>query len=222
MTTLMAALPALSPPFTLLFAAFTGFGTGFSLILAIGTQNAFVLRQGLMRTHVFWVCLICALSDAILIAFGVTGIGTIAATVPWAITALTWGGAIFLIFYGVLSFSRAFNPGSLRAANQGNGSLHATIITCLALTWFNPHVYLDTVGLIGAVSISFHDLPGKLAFGIGAMFASFIFFFGLGYGARLLAPVFARPRAWMILDVAIALLMWLIAASLIFGHPGSV
>lgn len=215
----MAAFPAPSSPFYPLAAALTGFGTGFSLILAIGAQNAFVLRQGLLRSHVFCVCMICALSDAILIAIGVTGIGTIAATVPWAITALTWAGAIFLIFYGALSFSRAFNPGTLRAADQSAGSLSATILTCLALTWLNPHVYLDTVGLIGAVSISFHDLPGKIAFGGGAMLASFVFFFALGYGARLLAPVFARPGAWVILDVVIALIMWTIAATLILGHP---
>ena len=218
----MAAFPAPSSPFYLLVAALTGSGTGFSLILAIGAQNAFVLRQGLLRAHVFWVCLICALSDAILIAIGVAGIGTIAAVVPWAITALTWAGAIFLVIYGALSCGRAFNPGTLRASDQSAGSLRVAILTCLALTWLNPHVYLDTVGLIGAVSTGFHDLPGKLAYGGGAMLASLVFFFALGYGARMLAPVFARPGAWAILDVAIALIMWTIAAALILGHPGSV
>jgi len=205
----------------MLLATLTGFGTGFSLILAIGAQNSFVLRQGLMREHVFWVCLICALSDAALIAVGVAGFGGLSAAVPWAIAALTWGGAAFLAVYGALSFGRAFHPGALRAANQGTGSLRATLLTCLALTWLNPHVYLDTVGLIGAVSTGFPGWRGQLAFGTGATLASFVFFFGLGTGARLLAPVFARPRAWAILDVVIAVVMWSIAATLILGQTGA-
>jgi len=204
----------------MLLASLTGFGTGFSLILAIGAQNAFVLRQGLIRAHVLWVCLICALSDAILIVIGVAGVGSIAPKIPWAITALTWGGAAFLLIYGALSFRRAFNPGALRAADRGAGSLRAAVLTCLALTWLNPHVYLDTLGLVGAISTGFSSWPEKLAFGGGATLASFVFFFGLGYGARLLAPVFARPRAWTILDVIIALIMWSIAAILIFGQTG--
>jgi L-lysine exporter family protein LysE/ArgO len=203
----------------MLTATLTGFGTALSLILAIGAQNAFVLRQGLQRTHVFCVCLICALSDAILIAIGVAAAGSIAALAPWAITALTWGGAAFLAVYGFLSLRRAFHPGVLRASERGNGSLRATIITCLALTWLNPHVYLDTVGLIGAVSTGFAGWPGKFAFGGGAILASFVFFFSLGYGARLLAPIFARPRAWAVLDVIIAAVMWWIAAVLILGPP---
>jgi L-lysine exporter family protein LysE/ArgO len=204
----------------MLIATLAGFGTGFSLILAIGAQNAFALRQGLIRAHVFWVCLICALSDAVLIAIGVAGTGSIGAAVPWAITALTWGGAAFLVVYGAISLGRAFHPGALRAAKQGTGSLQAAVLTCLALTWLNPHVYLDTVGLVGAVSTGFSGLADKLAYGGGAMLASFAFFFGLGYGARLLAPVFARPRAWAVLDVVIALVMWSIAANLIFGQTG--
>ncbi len=210
----------------MLLATLTGFGTGFSLILAIGAQNAFVLRQGLMRAHVFWVCLICALSDAALIAAGVAGTGSIGAAVPWAIATLTWGGAAFLAVYGALSLRRAFHPGALRAADAnadgGTGSLRTALLTSLALTWLNPHVYLDTVGLIGAVSTGFPGWPGKLAFGTGATLASFVFFFGLGYGARLLAPVFARPRAWAVLDVAIALVMWSIAIALILGRTSAV
>ncbi len=206
----------------MLIATLTGFGTGFSLILVIGAQNAFVLRQGLLRTHVFWVCLTCALSDAVLIAIGVAGTGTIVAAVPWAIAALTWGGAAFLLAYGALSLRRAFDPGALRAANPGNGSLRTALLTCLALAWLNPHVYLDTVGLIGAVSTGFPGWSGKLAYGGGATLASFVFFFGLGYGARLLEPVFARPRAWAVLDVVIALVMWSIAATLILGQASAV
>ncbi len=205
----------------MLLASLTGFGTGFSLILAIGAQNAFVLRQGLIRAHVFWVCLICALSDAALITVGVAGIGGLSAAVPWAIAALTWGGAAFLAVYGALSLARAFHPGTLRAADQGTGSLRTALLTCLALTWLNPHVYLDTVGLIGAVSTGFPGWRGKLAFGGGAALASFVFFFCLGYGARLLAPVFARPRAWAVLDVAIAVVMWSIAITLILGQTSA-
>ena len=201
----------------MLTATLTGFGTSFSLILAIGAQNAFVLRQGLIRAHVFWVCLICALSDAALIAVGVAGIGSLSTAAPWAITALTWGGAAFLVVYGALSLGRAFHPGALRAADRGAGSLRAALLTCLALTWLNPHVYLDTVGLIGAVSTGFPGFDGKLAFATGATLASFTFFFGLGYGARRLAPVFARPRAWAVLDILIKLVMWSIAATLLLG-----
>lgn len=194
----------------------TGFGTGFSLILAIGAQNAFVLRQGLMRSHAFWVCLICAASDALLITAGVAGMGTIAAVAPRAIDVLTWGGAAFLIVYGGLSLRRAFAPAALRAADRGTQSLRAAIAIALAFTWANPHVWLDTVGLIGAVSTGFRG-GAKAAFAAGAVTASFVFFFGLGYGARLLAPVFARPRAWAVLDTLIAVVMWTIAASLLLG-----
>jgi L-lysine exporter family protein LysE/ArgO len=201
----------------MLTATLTGFGTSFSLILAIGAQNAFVLRQGLIRAHVFWVCLICALSDAALIAVGIAGIGSLSTAAPWAIAALTWGGAVFLVIYGALSLGRAFHPGALRAADQGTGSLRAALLTCLALTWLNPHVYLDTVGLIGAISTGFPGFDGKLAFATGATLASFTFFFSIGYGARLLAPVFARPRAWAVLDILIALVMWSIAATLLLG-----
>lgn len=201
----------------MLTAAFTGFATGFSLILVIGAQNAFVLRQGLMQAHVLWVCLVCALSDATLIALGVGGAGWISASFPWAITALTWGGVVFLVVYGALSLRRAFRPAALRAGDISAESLGATLVTCLALAWLNPHVYLDTVGLIGAVSTGFVGVQGKVAYAIGATLASFVFFFGLGYGARLLAPVFARPGAWAVLDVGIALVMWRIAASLAMG-----
>jgi L-lysine exporter family protein LysE/ArgO len=199
-------------------AAFaTGFGTGFSLILAIGAQNAFVLRQGLMRAHVLAVCLVCAVSDAVLIAAGVAGMGTLAGLAPWLIDALTWGGAAFLIVYGALSLRRAFRPAGLRAAASGATSLGAALGTAMAFTWLNPHVYLDTVALIGAVSTEFVGRAPMTAFAAGAVTASFVFFFGLGYGARLLAPVFERPRAWAVLNTAIALVMWSIALSLLLA-----
>ncbi len=196
-----------------MIAATSGFLLGFSLILAIGAQNAFVLRQGLRGEHVFAVSLTCALSDAVLIAAGVSGFGWLATEVPWLKPVMTWGGAAFLLVYGALSFRAAFRPGALVAAEDAGGSLKATLLTCLALTWLNPHVYLDTVVLLGSVSAEY---PGQgVFFAAGAMTASFVFFFSLGYGARLLAPLFARPGAWRVLDVLVGCVMWAIAAKLV-------
>ena len=202
-----------------LSAALAGFAAMFALIVAIGAQNAFVLRQGLIREHVFWICLICGGSDAILVSAGVAGMGTIVEAVPRLLNFMTWAGAAFLIVYGALSLRRAFKPESLHAASNGRHSLRSAVLTCLALTWLNPHVYLDTLGLLGAISTSFED-EARVAFAGGAVAASFAFFFTLGYGAQFLAPVFARPRAWMILDIVIALIMWSIAAALIMGEIG--
>lgn len=196
-------------------AATTGFATGFSLILAIGAQNAYVLRQGLRREHVLPVCLTCALSDALLITVGVAGAGTLSRAFPLFVPILTLAGAAFLIVYGALSFRRALRPNLLVASNGGNGSARNAVLTCLALAFLNPHVYLDTVGLIGAVSIRFHEIPDKVAYGLGATLASFVFFFGLGFGAKMLAPIFAKPKAWMVLDVVIGLIMWSIAVTLL-------
>ena len=191
-----------------------GLGTGLSLIVAIGAQNAFVLRQGLLRSHVFAVCLFCALSDAILVTVGVFGAGLLSRVAPWFTEVMRWGGAAFLIWYGFRAARSAWNGGdSLRVAGQAQG-FWATMATVAAITWANPHVYLDTVVLLGAVSADFAD---KRAFAGGAIAGSFLFFFALGYGARLLAPIFARPRAWQVLDLVIALVMWSIALSLIWG-----
>ncbi|MFD1883306.1 LysE/ArgO family amino acid transporter [Paracoccus pacificus] len=189
-----------------------GLGTGLSLILVIGAQNAFVLKQGLLRQHVFWVCLFCALSDAVLISLGVGGAGIIAAQAPVAMQVMRWGGAAFLIWYGARAFRAAWRGDTaLRAGRGGGATLAATIGTVAALTWLNPHVWLDTVVLLGAVSASHEGAP----FAAGAITASFLFFFALGYGARLLAPVFRRPRAWQVLDAAIGVIMWSIALGLI-------
>lgn len=191
-----------------------GMLTGLSLIVAIGAQNAFVLKQGLLRQHVFWVSLFCAVSDALLIAAGVAGAGAIAERAPWFLWAMRWGGAAFLIWYGFKSARAAWVGGeSLRAAGQAPASLGRTLATIAALTWLNPHVYLDTVVLLGAVSSTY---PDRLSFALGAMSGSFLFFFSLGYGARLLAPLFAKPAAWRVLDALVAAVMWLIAATLIF------
>lgn len=190
-----------------------GFVLGFSLILAIGAQNAFVLRQGLRREHVFAVCLACAVSDALLIAAGVAGFGALAQAVPWFETAMRYGGAAFLTVYGAMSLRSAWRGGAVLSATEGSKTaLTTTLATVLAFTWLNPHVYLDTVVLIGSVSAQYED---RRIFAAGAMTASFVFFFGLGYGARLLAPVFANVRAWRVFDVLIGLVMWAIAAKLL-------
>ncbi len=198
----------------MLAAAINGFLLGASLIIAIGAQNAFVLRQGLAHSHVFAVCLICAVSDAILIAVGVAGLGTLIANAPAMIGAVTIGGAIFLFVYGLRAFWRAYRTGGLEAAADKPASLAAAMAACLAFTFLNPHVYLDTVVLIGALSAGYAG-AARLAFGVGAALASFVWFFGLGYGARRLAPVFAARRAWQVLDVAIGLIMWGLAAGLV-------
>ena len=195
-------------------AAISGFLLGASLIIAIGAQNAFILRQGLLRQHVFILSLICALSDALLIAAGVAGLGTLISQSPKLITAVTIGGALFLFSYAVIAFRRALKPEVLKAANTGEARLWPAVAACLAFTFLNPHVYLDTVVLLGSLSAAYEG-QARLAFGLGAATASFVWFFGLGYGARLLEPVFARPAAWRILDVVIGLVMAAIGLSLV-------
>ncbi|MFC3615692.1 LysE/ArgO family amino acid transporter [Lutimaribacter marinistellae] len=189
-----------------------GFFLGFSLILAIGAQNAFVLRQGLRREHVFVICLTCALSDAVLIAAGVAGFGSLAERLPWLETAMRIGGAGFLIWYGLRSLASAWRGGAVMDVGNGAGTgLRSALLTVLAFTWLNPHVYLDTVVLIGSISAQYERLP----FAIGAMVSSFVFFFSLGYGAGLLAPLFARPAAWRVLDTLVGLTMLGIAVKLL-------
>ncbi|APE42863.1 amino acid transporter [Sulfitobacter alexandrii] len=190
-----------------------GFALSLTLILAIGAQNAFVLRQGLRQAHVFWVCMTCALSDAVLIAAGVAGFGGLAEHLPWFEPLMRYGGAAFLIWYGAQNALSAWRGGAALAVAGGDGAgLGATILTLLALTWLNPHVYLDTVVLLGSISAQY---PDRLAFGAGAVLASFCFFFSLGFGARLLGPLFANPRSWQVLDAVIALTMWAIALRLL-------
>lgn len=197
-------------------AAFAGFRLMLGLILAIGAQNATVLRQGLRREHVFAVCLFCALSDAVLTAAGVAGFSAASEAAPWLLPAMRWGGVAFLAWYGLRSFRAAWTGGeSLSVAGTAPASLTRVLATVAAVTWLNPHVYLDTVVLVGSVAAQF---PGRaVAFAGGAMTASFVFFFALGYGARLLAPIFARPAAWVALDVFVGLLMWSLAVGLALG-----
>jgi L-lysine exporter family protein LysE/ArgO len=194
--------------------ALAGFALGISLILAIGAQNAFVLKQGLKREHVFAVCFICALSDAILISAGVAGFGAIVKQFPLIEQVSRYAGAAFLLVYAALSFKSALTTShKLEAKGKEVGSLMTALLTCLAFTWLNPHVYLDTVVLLGSISTQYEGQ--QLAFGLGAVIASFVFFFSLGYGARLLIPVFKNPNAWKVLEAIIGLVMLLLAINLL-------
>ena len=196
-------------------AALAGLGLGLSLIVAIGAQNAFVLRQGLLRQHVLVVVVICALSDIALIALGIAGAGALFTAVPWLVEVVRWAGAAFLFVYGLLAARRAWRPKTLEAAEAAKApaSLFAVAGTALALTWLNPHVYLDTLVLLGSVGSTHGD--HRWAFGVGAAVASVLWFTLLGFGARLLAPVFARPLAWRVLDGIIALVMITLAVMLV-------
>lgn len=194
--------------------ALAGFSLGGGLIVAIGAQNAFVLRLGLLRSQVFAICLLCALSDAVLIILGIAGLGTLVQRSQLLLTIVTYGGALFLFVYGLMAFRRVFMPQAMDSARQEAPTLRAAIATALAFTFLNPHVYLDTVLLLGSFSAQYVG-EERMAFGFGAVTASFVWFFGLGYGARLLAPLFWRPMAWQILDVLIGLVMWTLAVSLL-------
>ena len=193
---------------------FAGFTLGLSLILAIGSQNAFVLKQGLKNQHVFAICLVCAISDALLISFGVTGFGAIVKQFPQIEQFARYGGAVFLGVYAFLSFRSSFTEThALEAVGDTKESLIKAMVMCLAFTWLNPHVYLDTVVLLGSISTQYQ--PNHMLFGAGAITGSFVFFFSLGYGARFLAPLFKNPRAWKVLEFAIGMIMASIAVSLV-------
>ncbi|RRJ87521.1 amino acid transporter [Gulosibacter macacae] len=201
---------------TAVAAALAGFGFSLSLIIALGAQNAFVLRQGLRREHVLPVVLFCASSDAILIFFGIFGLGALLQLVPWLLGVIRWGGILFLIGYGIFALRRAFKPEVLNTDEGGSRtSLKLVMLSIAAITWLNPHVYLDTVMLMGSVATSYAE--NRWWFGAGAASASFAWFFTLGFGARFLRPLFAKPLSWRILDVVIALIMFALAASLAFG-----
>jgi len=196
--------------------ALSGLGFGLSLIVAIGAQNAFVLRQGLRREHVLPVVVICALSDALLIALGVGGLGSLLQLVPWLLVVVRLGGAAFLIVYGILAARRAFRPAALVATDDGRRTpLWTAVATVLALTWLNPHVYLDTIVLLGSIAATHGD--DRWWFGLGAVVASILWFTALGFGARYLRPLFATPVSWRILDGVIAIVMIAIAVSLLLG-----
>jgi L-lysine exporter family protein LysE/ArgO len=210
-----------------------GFGLGLSLIVAIGAQNLFVLRQGLRREHVFVVAAICAASDALLIALGVSGVGLVLGAVPWLVDVVRWAGAAFLVCYGLLAARRAWRGSdqgldasadagpTAHGAHRGAGTATRTrlmpvVLTCLALTWLNPHVYLDTVFLLGTVASTHGDQ--RWLFAAGAMSASVVWFFGLAFGARYLGRWLSTPRAWRILDAVIAVVMIGLGVSLVLPH----
>ena len=236
-----------------LSALLAGLGLGLSLIVAIGAQNLFVLRQGVRREHVFAVAAVCALSDLTLIVVGVSGVGAVLQAVPWLVEAVRWAGAAFLVTYGVLAARRALRPsgealevetdaatGTLghetgdpatraghaasatptlvrpRTAGPRRTGLAAALLTCLALTWLNPHVYLDTVFLLGSIANTHGD--DRWAFAVGAGVASLVWFFGLAYGSRLLGGVLASPRAWRVLDAVIAVVMITLGVMLVLPH----
>jgi L-lysine exporter family protein LysE/ArgO len=201
-------------PAGLLSGLVAGFGVGLSLIVAIGAQNAFVLRQGIRAQHVLPIVAVCAASDAVLILAGITGIGLIVARAPVVLTAVRWAGAAFLVGYGLLAARRAFRRQALTPADDGGASLRTAVLTVLALTWLNPHVYLDTVLLLGSLANT-RDPVGRWWFGAGAALASLVWFTALGYGARLLGRIFARPLAWRVLDSLIAITMITIGINLI-------
>ncbi|MFJ9586090.1 LysE/ArgO family amino acid transporter [Streptomyces acidicola] len=198
---------------TALITLAAGFGTGLSLIVAIGAQNAFVLRQGIHRDAVLPVVAICALSDAALIALGVAGVGALVVAWPAALTAVALLGGAFLVVYGVLAARRVLRPGALRLEPGSTGSRRRAVLTCLALTWLNPHVYLDTVFLLGSVAAE--RGPLRWTFGLGAAAASLCWFAALGFGARLLSRFLSRPSAWRVLDGLVAATMLALGATLI-------
>ena len=201
----------------MIYAFLTGFILGFSLILAIGAQNSFVLRQGLIGRHVFIVALFCALSDALLIIIGVAGISIFLNYIDLVSDWLFGISAIWLAGYGLLRLRDAFTGKSaLIAENSSANGLASTLSFLAVVTFANPHVYLDTMVLIGSVSQQFSG-DTKLAYVLGASIASFAFFFSLSYGAKLLAPIMKRPSAWRILDGSIALLMFIIAVKLAYS-----
>ena len=191
----------------------TGFSIGFSLILAIGAQNAFVLKQGLIRQNVFLICLICAASDAILITLGISGFGEIITEYPIIEKLARLGGALFLFTYGVLNlYSAQTKTHALEPTKKIQKSKHKTILTCLGFTWLNPHVYLDTVVMLGSISTQFENTA---AFALGAISASFVFFFSLGFGASKLTRYFEKPRTWRVLENLIGVLMIFLGITLV-------
>ncbi|MEV4155594.1 LysE/ArgO family amino acid transporter [Nocardia salmonicida] len=198
-------------------AALSGLGFGLSLIVAIGAQNAFVLRQGVRGQHVLPVIAVCAVSDIVLIGAGVAGFGTVVESFPAVLTVARYAGAAFLVGYALSAARRALGSSSLIAEAAGASvAVGASVLTCLALTWLNPHVYLDTLVLLGSFA-STYATPDRWFLAGGAMLASVLWFAALGYGARRLGPLFARPIAWRVLDSLIAVVMLALALGLVLA-----
>ena len=201
----------------MLDSALEGFALSIGLILALGPQNVFVMRQGLMRSHVFAVCLACSVFDALLITAGVLGVGSILAGIEGAEFMIAIGASIFLISYGLLRIKSAMSPVGMSTEGEGESDLAPTIAAAAAFTFLNPHVYVDTLLLIGGTSSRYLG-DERVAFGIGAATASFVFFFSLGYGARSLSEVLNKPKAWRYIDLSIACIMFIIAAAIMHPH----
>jgi len=201
-------------------SASAGFLTGLSLIVAIGAQNAYVLRQGILRAHVPAVVAVCAISDLVLILVGVSGVGAVVDQAPMLLDVVRWFGVVFLIWYALAALRRAFGAEALTASGDGSGAepRGRVVGRAVALTWLNPHVYLDTVLLVGSIAATHDDVAGgRWWFAAGAGLASIVWFNGLGFGASRLAPLLARPRAWQVLEVGIAATMLFVAAKLAVG-----
>ena len=198
-----------------MIALMTGFATGLGLIIAIGAQNAFVLRQGLRREYVFPIVLFAALSDALLIIVGIAGLGALIQGFPLALEVIRYAGAAYLMWFGISAVRRAIKPATLEAASEGKGTLVGALASIAALTYLNPHVYLDTVILLGGVANQFSD--ERWVFGIGAATASFVWFFSLGYFAKFLSRFVSSPKFWRVLDSFIAVVMFTIAVLLLFA-----
>lgn len=192
-----------------------GFLASLALIVAIGAQNSFVLQQGIRREHLLPVTLICALSDALLIGAGIAGLGALIQASPVLLAVARYGGAAFLFVYGCQAARRAWRGGRLTVEANGPLPLSTAIATCLGFTFLNPHVYLDTVILLGGLANQ-HGDSGRWVFGAGSAAASLVWFLALAYGARLLAPVFSKAMAWRVLDALIALVMLGLASGLLF------
>lgn len=195
----------------------TGFLSGATLIIAIGAQNSFVLRQGIRREHVLPIVLVCASADTLLIAAGIAGLGALIKSAPVVLDVTRYGGVAFLVAYGLVAARRALQHHQLSVDYGVGTSLVAAMATCIAFTFLNPHVYLDTVILLGSLANQCGD-SGRWVFGSGAAAASFVWFFSLGYGARLLGPLFSKASAWRVLDSLIALVMFGLGITLLMGN----
>ncbi|MBG6094310.1 LysE/ArgO family amino acid transporter [Nocardioides luteus] len=199
-------------------ASLAGLLTGLSLIVAIGSQNAYVLRQGILRSHVLVVVSVCAVSDLVLICAGVGGMGAVVSRAGWVVEVLRWLGVAFLGWYGIGSFRRALSPSGLEAADAPREALPRVIAKAAAFTWLNPHVYIDTLVLHGSIAATYGS--ARWGFAVGGCLASIIWFAGLGYSARLLGPLLASRRAWQVLDSLIGCMMLAIAGGLALGGLG--
>jgi|TARA_B110000263_G_scaffold214342_1_gene198778 L-lysine exporter family protein LysE/ArgO len=202
-------------------AGFEGFAISISLIFALGPQNVFILRQGLMKSHVFISCLVCSISDALLIAGGVLGVGLFLSEIEGVEIWISIIAALFLVCYGCLRIKSSLNPEGMEIGSKEEENMGKTVLTALAFTYLNPHVYVDTLLLIGGASSRYIGNE-RLAFGVGAATASFVFFFSLGYGAKLMSPILNNPHSWKIIDLAIATIMFVIAGFIIAPHSQTI